>query len=161
MQLLDAWVQVPGEVGEVWRAPERSRGHDHIPRAVLPVVRLNAEAVAVRVDAEHPDPQPDRQLERARVGLHEVRSFVLARVVPPVSWEAHPRQPVIPGGAVQAQRLPLLPPAVPDAGASRQDQALAVLAGEVVGGGESRLSRPDDDGLDEGVHTVTLGARGS
>ena len=120
-----------------------------------------------RVAARRGDPyaEPDREVEALRVGLEVVGQVVLARERRRLAREGHPRQAVVLGGGVEAQAVPLLPPAVPDALVAVEDDAVAALLLQVVRRRQAGLAGADDDGLDvfhgssSWLGEVTVGTR--
>ena len=106
------------------------------------------EAAVDRLDAIDARPTPDRQVEPSGVRLEVVGHLATGRPVGRRRREAHARQRVVAGRAVELERVPAVPPVVADPRIGVEDHEWHASLGEVVAGRQARLSGPDDDRVD-------------
>ena len=131
------------------RLPERPRRDDDLACGEAPAVRGRHEEAAVdRLDAIDARPAPDGQVELPGVRLEVVGHLATGRPVRRRRGEAHARERVVAGRAVQPERVPAVPPVVADARVGVEDREGQAARLQVVPGRQAGLAGPDDDRVD-------------
>ena len=138
-----------GERRDVW-LPERPGRDDDLARSEAPAVRRSKRrsrrrAGSIAVDA---CPTSDRQVELSGVGLEVVGHLATCRPVRRGRGEAHARERVVAGRAVQPERVPAIPPVVADPRVGVEDRERQPALREVIPGRQAGLSGADDDRVD-------------
>ncbi len=156
VQLPDRRVELGGERRDIG-LPERPGRDDDLACREAPAVRgRHDEAVLDRLDPIDARPAPDRQVEPPGVHLEVVGHLASGRPVGRRRGEAHTRQRVVAGGAVQPERIPAVPPVVADARVGVEDREGQPALREVIAGRQSGLAGADDDRVEpfDGLRSV-------
>ncbi len=150
VELPDARIEGVREVGDVGLV-KGPGGDDHLGRLEPSVTRDHREAAVGSARRDHAVDMgraDHREVESRRIGFEVIAKLVPGRVVIGRRRETHAGEPVGPRGAVQAKRIPVLPPMVTDPWIGIEDGEPEATLPEMVAGRQACLPGPDDDRLD-------------
>ena len=150
MELHDGGVEASRELRYA-RAIEGTSRDDHLTGDIPPLSGVDEIATfrtRQRLDAVDVRAADDRKLERLRVRLEVVAHLSPSRVVEARCRKPAAGQAIGDGGAVQAERVPVLAPVVPDPSVGIEDHEGQTPPLQVVAGGQAGLAGADDDCVD-------------